>query len=432
MASGFPWVMIGSAMSAWLAEEGISRTNIGFFGFIFVAYSVNFLWSPFLDRLKIPFVTNFLGQRRSWIVITQLCVAVMCYAISSVEPSQDLNYAKIIAFGLALASATQDIAIDAFRIDSLPVDESRLMAAGSAMATAGWWTGFAGLGAIPLLLIDLNDWNWSDVYQMMSLMMLVLVIVPLWSPEPKTDREKIHSEMGQRYLAFQLGNGNSAILQAIRQILIWLMISFVEPMTEFFRRNGVRFALSILLFIFMFKIGEAFLGRMSVVFYKEVGFSNTDIALYSKLISWWVTIIFSMIGSLVTIRYGILKGLFIGGFAMGASNLMFALLAMVGPDKGVLVAAVIVDGFTSAWSTVAFVAFLSMMCNRAFTASQYALMASLGTLGRTLLASYSGLLVDVLDGGWEIFFTLTAVMVLPSLLLLYKIRHRLKAMAKEF
>jgi len=171
---------------------------------------------------------------------------------------------------------------------------------------------------------------------------------------------------------------------------------------------------------------------MSIVFYKEVGFSNTDIALYSKLISWWVTIAFSLIGSLVTIRYGILKGLFIGGLAMGASNLMFAAVAMVGPDKLMLVSAVVVDGFTSAWSTVAFVAFLSMMCNRAFTASQYALMASLGTLGRTLLASFSGVLVDYLEGDWALFFVMTALMVLPSLLLLYRIRHRLRSMASEF
>ena len=126
-------------------------------------------------------------------------------------------------------------------------------------------------------------------------------------------------------------------LSLAQKLVVWLMVSFIEPLAEFFRRNGVQLALSVLLFIFLFKIGEAFLGRMSIVFYKEVGFSNTDIALYSKLVSWWVTIVFSLIGSLVTIRYGILKGLFVGGLAMGASNLMFALLASVGPDKLLLV-----------------------------------------------------------------------------------------------
>jgi len=432
MASGFPWVMIGSAMSAWLAEEGISRTNIGFFGFIFIAYSINFLWSPVLDRFQLPIVGRILGQRRAWVILMQLLIAAFCWLIASVSPSEDLLYAKVIAFGLALASATQDIAIDAFRIDSIPVEEPNLMAAGSAMATAGWWTGFAGLGAIPLLLVDLDGWTWADVYQMMSMMMLLLILVPLIASEPETCRTQAQRNISQQYDGFLNRSAQSYFSRQARLMLVGFMVSFYEPMAEFFRRNGVRFALSILLFIFLFKIGEAFLGRMSVVFYKEVGFSNTDIALYSKLISWWVTIAFSLIGSLVTIRYGILKGLFIGGVAMAGSNLMFALLAITGPDKSILISAVIIDGFTTAWSTVAFVAFLSMMCNRAFTASQYALMASLGTLGRTLLASYSGLLVDYLDGNWAVFFIITALMVIPGLLLLYRIRHRLKAMAVEF
>jgi len=432
MASGFPWVMIGSAMSAWLSEEGISRTNIGFFGFIFVAYSVNFLWSPILDRIKLPLLGNLLGQRRAWVVLMQIIIALCCWMIASVDPATDLAYAKMIAFSLALASATQDISIDAFRIDSIPVENSGLMAAGSAMATAGWWTGFAGLGAIPLLLVDLNTWSWSDVYQMMSFMMLALMLVPLLASEPVTSREQGQSELIHHYDHYLNFYPKSSLNYRLRHLLVWLKISFVEPMAEFFRRNGVAFALSILLFIFLFKIGEAFLGRMSIVFYKEVGFSNSDIALYSKLISWWVTIVFSLLGSLVTIHYGILKGLFIGGLAMAGSNLMFAVLAMIGPDKSILVSAVVVDGFTTAWSTVAFVAFLSMMCNRMFTASQYALMASLGTLGRTLLASYSGLMVDYLDGNWAIFFVVTAMMVAPSLILLYLIRHRLRALSSEF
>jgi PAT family beta-lactamase induction signal transducer AmpG len=441
LASGFPWAMIGSAMSAWLAEEGISRSSIGFFGFIFIAYSVNFLWSPFLDRIRLPLLGKWFGQRRAWIITMQLCIALACWFIATIHPATELLYAQGIAFLLALSSATQDIAIDAYRIDSLPEDDSSLMSAGSAMATAGWWTGFAGMGALPLLLVDLDGWNWADVYQLMAFMMLLLILVPLLAREPTTSRQRMQADSSQRYSVLfernrQLKSGAAASLsgfnRVIENITIWLLVSFVEPLAEFFKRNGVRLALSILLFIFLFKIGEAFLGRMSIVFYKEVGFSNSDIATYSKIISWWVTILFSLIGSLVTIRYGILRGLFIGGLAMASSNLMFALLAIFGANKGILVAAVVIDGFTSAWSTVAFVAFLSMMCNRAFTASQYALMASLGTLGRTLLASYSGVLVDQLDGNWTLFFMLTALMVLPSLLLLYRIRHRIRAMGAEF
>lgn len=504
LASGFPWVMIGSAMTAWLAEEGLSRANIGFFGFIFVAYSINFLWSPLVDRLSLPVLGRQLGQRRSWVVLMQLSIAGCCFFLAQASPSEGLSWAKLVAFLLALSSATQDIAIDAYRIDSLPEDDARLMSAGSAMATSGWWTGFAGLGALPLILVDLDAWTWADVYQLMALAMLLLALVPLFAPEPKSEREQSQAASTQHYLqhlaymparalhgavgaivllllllawmimgftglpeqytgpayalnlllvALLLGfigrfmwrlnhhllaqeqvdaSAYLAVVRGPARVVAWLLVSFVEPLAEFFRRNGVKLALSVLLFIFLFKIGEAFLGRMSIVFYKELGFSNADIAVYSKLVSWWVTIVFSLLGSAVTMHYGVLRGLFIGGLAMAASNLMFAAMALMGPSKGMLVSAVIIDGFTTAWSTVAFVAFLSLMCNRAFTASQYALMASLGTLGRTFLASYSGWMVDALEGNWALFFCITSLMVLPSLWFLYHIRHRLRALSADF
>lgn len=495
--------MIGSAMTAWLAEEGLSRSNIGFFGFIFVAYSINFLWSPLIDRVSIPGLGARLGQRRSWIFLMQLGIATCCWFIADAQPGTELAYAKLVAFALALASATQDIAIDAYRIDSLPEGDAKLMSAGSAMATSGWWTGFAGLGALPLILVDFEQLNWADVYQLMAFATLALAGITLLSPEPSSrSRENAQNNSTETYrsviqtqkpgyvralilalcgalglvawmilgfpgLGTEVSNlwyganilvlallgvfigrsllslnraslGHSAVhnggagIGFSQSVLAWLLVSFVEPLAEFFRRNGVQLALSVLLFIFLFKIGEAFLGRMSIVFYKEIGFSNTDIALYSKLVSWWVTIGFSLLGSVVTIHYGILRGLFIGGLAMAASNLMFAALALMGPSEAMLVSAVVVDGFTTAWSTVAFVAFLSMMCNRAFTASQYALMASLGTLGRTFMASYSGWLVDALGGNWVVFFGITSLMVLPSLWFLYRIRHRLRALSADF
>ena len=195
----------------------------------------------------------------------------------------------------------------------------------------------------------------------------------------------------------------------------WIQTTLVTPFAEFFNRNGVKLAASFLLFIFLFKIGEAFLGRMSIVFYKEIGFSNSDIATYSKLLNWWVTIVFSLLGGLVNIRYGIYRGLMIAGVAMAASNLLFALIAQTGPSTSLLAITVIVDGFTGAWSTVAMVAFISLLCNRAFSATQYALMASLRVAGRTLVASSRGLVVDSLDGNWSLVFILTTVMVIPSL-----------------
>nr|WP_284700365.1 MFS transporter [Opacimonas viscosa] len=413
MASGFPWVLIGSSMSAWLKEEGLSRGSIGLFGAIFAAYSINFLWSPLLDRIKL----GSLGQRRGWILLTQLCIVAGTCAMGFVKMPEQLFWVAVIGLGIAIASATQDIAIDAFRVDSIQAHEKSALSGASAMATAGWWTGYGGLGAIPFFLIGQAGLSWPDIYFIMAAIMALLATTVFWIDEPVTHREAYQDAAKARYL----GHLNHSPTLATH-IGAWLAVTLFEPFKEFFQRNGVRLALSILLFIFLFKIGEAFLGRMSIVFYKEIGFSNSDIGTYSKLLNWWVTIIFAVIGGMVNMRYGIYRGLMIGGIAMAASNVMFSAMALVGPNKALFAATVFVDGFTAAWSSVALVAFISLLCNQAFSAAQYALMASLGVFGRTLLASSSGFIVDGLDGNWALFFVLTAIMVIPSLLFLYTIK----------
>ncbi len=498
VASGFPWVMIGSAMTGWLKDEGLSRSSIGLFGLIFVAYSINFLWSPLADRVKIPFITHKLGLRRSWIITTQAIIAYTAFQMSFLDANNQLNVMALLGLIIALSGATQDIAVDAYRIDSLSGKDNNIMAAGSAMATAGWWTGYAGLGSIPFILVSQPNWQWSEVYMVLATIMMVLMLTALLVPEPKSNREQTLQKIEANYLtvlphfnhqsiaillilplifisiiyanigypgwpetvidksyqftiltAFvagllflfsqQLSGLNRSIrrhtwvettprVTAIHRLVAWLLTTLVAPIQEFFDRNGTRLALSILMFIFLFKIGEAYLGRMSIVFYREVGFSNEDIAYYSKMINWATTIVFSLIGSVFTIRYGILKGLFIGGIAMSASNLLFSAMAIVGPNKLLFAFTVFIDGFTSAWGSVAFVALLSVLCNKSFTASQYALMASLGTFGRVMLGSYSGIIVDWLDGDWALFFVLTSLMVIPSLLFLYSIRKPLTAL----
>jgi len=407
----------------------------------------------------------------------------------------------LFALFITLAGSTQDIAIDAYRIDSLSDKNSSAMAAGSAMATAGWWTGFAGLGSVPFILVDRPGWIWPDVYWVLAVITVVLMFNTLIAKEPNSSNRDevintiqvsylklmpsqgtrpywvllilplifvciIYANVGYPYwpeqllaidyqfssltlvvlglliLFYQQLNAMNASLNAatttntnkqgmvsrhtvVHQLAAWLIATSVAPIQEFFQRNGFKLAISILLFVFLFKIGEAYLGRMSIVFYREVGFSNEDIAYYSKLVHWATTIVFSLIGSVFTIRYGILKGLFIGGIAMSASNLLFAAMAIVGPNKLLFGFTVFVDGFTSAWGSVAFVALLSVLCNKTFTASQYALMASLGTFGRVMLGSYSGIVVDWLDGNWALFFVMTSLMVIPSLMFLYAIRKPL-------
>lgn len=409
ISSGFPWIMIGSVLSAWLKDEGLSRSAIGLFGIIFATYSFNFLWSPLVDKIKLP----LLGQRRGWIFAMQGCVVLLCLVMSQLTADQDLFYVALIGLLIAVASATQDIAIDGFRIDCIAQDDKDGMSAASSVATAGWWTGYGGLGAIPFFLADMTSWTWPNIYLLLGALMTLLMCATCLANEPQIDREALLEKITAK------DTKQSPVFH-------WIQTTLVTPFAEFFNRNGVKLAASFLLFIFLFKIGEAFLGRMSIVFYKEIGFSNSDIATYSKLLNWWVTIVFSLLGGLVNIRYGIYRGLMIAGVAMAASNLLFALIAQTGPSTSLLAITVIVDGFTGAWSTVAMVAFISLLCNRAFSATQYALMASLSVAGRTLVASSSGFVVDSLEGNWSLFFILTAVMVIPSLCFLYSIRHHIK------
>ena len=401
--------MIGSVLSAWLKDDGLSRSAIGLFGVIFSAYSFNFLWSPLIDKLRPP----FLGQRRGWILSMQAIVVALCIAMSQFTTQDNLFFIALVGLIIAIASATQDIAIDGYRIDTIDANDKDGMSAASSVATAGWWTGYGGLGALPFFLADMTAWSWPSIYLLLAAIMGVLMLATCLSSEPQIDREALLQEI----------QGTSSSGQSLKS---WLYSTVVTPFAEFFNRNGVKLAASFLLFIFLFKIGEAFLGRMSIVFYKEVGFSNTDIATYSKLLNWWVTIVFSLLGGIVNIRFGIYRGLMVAGIAMAASNLLFAVIAQTGPSTSLLAITVIVDGFTGAWSTVAMVAFISLLCSRAFSATQYALMASLSVAGRTLVASSSGFFVDSMDGNWSLFFILTALMVIPSLGFLYSIRENIK------
>ena len=417
IASGFPWLLIGKAMTVWLQESGLTRTGIGYFGSIFVVYTLNFLWAPVVDRVRLPLL-RVLGQRRSWIMLCHLVILCAMLAIAFTDPAVSLFWTSSLALLIAIASATQDIAIDAYRIDSIASAEEAKISAAAAAATSGWWTGFGAFGGIALIAADYM--SWSSVYLLLTSVVIAGLVVVLAVREPATDRAATQQQDAQFYAQWFGGRSFSGA------VLPWLMVTFVQPIREFFMRNGAQLALAILGFIFLFKIGEAFLGRMSIVFYKEIGFSNSEIGIYSSLIGWGVTILFTVIGSAISIRYGLLRGLMVGGIAMAATNVMFSAMALVGPDTRLFAATVVIDTFTSACATVAFVAFISYLTSRAYSATQYALMASLGNLGRTLLAIYSGAMVDFLDGDWALFFLLTAVMVLPGLSLLHVAGRRLK------
>ena len=426
--SGFPWVLIGSSLSLWLKEDGLSRSTIGWAGLIFGVYALIFLWAPLIDRLRVPYLPPKLGHRRAWIVMSQALIFVCLVGWSLTDPGVQLWGVIAIGLVIAIASATQDITIDALRIEQIGTDEGQSMAAGAAVAVAGWWTGYKLGGVVALNTAEGFESAGVENYWQMTFLVLGLMIIAcnialMFVPElPPTDRAAAQST-DDRVIASKLGFGGGT-----GHVVAWLVGTVVGPLMSFFRRNGFAIAVAILGFIFLFKIGEAFLGRMSIVFYKEIGFSKSDIALYSKGIGWVPTVVFTLLGGLFAIRIGLVRAMFLSGILMAVTNLMFSWLAWTGPVESLFAAAVLLDDLAAAFATVTFVAFISMLVDRTYTATQYALLASIVTAGRTLFASSSGALVDWLDGDWGIFFVITALMVVPSLICLLVLRHRLTAM----
>ncbi len=474
--SGFPWVLIGSALSLWLKEEGLSRSTIGWAGLIFGVYAINFLWAPIIDRLRLPYLTNKLGHRKSIIIFMQTVILISLIIWSALEPTQ--NLALIIGVGLAIAisSATQDITIDALRIEQINKEETSSMAAGAAMAVVGWWTGFKLGGFICLEIAERLENSGVDQYWQITFIFLMGIIVLCnvgLSFIPESNKERFQnmknidasssntgSLVNASYLFAAVGalcfltghffdkvwfiNGGLTFIliaflfyifsfyikkfgesNSISNLFFYLNNVIANPLSSFFKNNGVKIGIAILAFVFLFKIGEAFLGRMSLVFYKEIGFSKGDIAIFSKALGWITTVIFTLIGGAIAMRSGIVKTLIIAGIAMAATNILFSFLAWA-PSKGLFALAVILDDLAAAFATVAFVAFISLLVDRSFTATQYALLASVGTAGRTLLASSSGAMVDGLGGDWGLFFIITAAMVIPSLICLMAIKNKLK------
>ena len=506
--SGFPWVLTGSMITLWLLEEGFSRSGIGLFGLVFTVYAFNMLWAPVVDSVRIPLLTRALGHRRSWIVAMQTLIAVAVFALSRLDPAQDIVAISAWALLIASASATQDVAIDATRIELIGKLEARKVGAGAAMATSGWWAGFGLGGSLALLTAQaLQDRGVEGYWPMTYLVMLGVIVATVAAvlrfveEPPRGERETgqardvsrmrellvatsargfparaVTTVLGRPALAASavvalffallvhpyadarlvpwIGERGAAgiallfVLFQVAALTLWALLYLAKevmvrrdgqgadalarvysiyymPVARFLQTHGPRVGSIIIATIILFKVGEAFLGRMALVFYAEVGFSKTDIALYQKGLGTISVCFFSVVGSLINARYGLFRGIFAAGVAMAGTNLLFALLA-AHPVKWLFTVAVVTDQFTTAISTVAFVAFISQLCDRTYTATQYAAFASLGNLSRTTLSAGSGFVVDALGGNWTLFFVLTTVMVVPSLLLLLGVRKHLR------
>ena len=423
--SGFPWVLIGSALSLWLKENDLSRTTIGWAGLIFGVYAINFLWAPLIDRLHLPFLSKKIGHRKSWIIFMQLIIFICLLSWSLLDPAKNLWLVIAVGLGIAISSATQDITIDALRIEQIKENEKNLLAAGAAVSVVGWWTGYKIGGLVSLLSADILQKQGVENYWQVSFLILSGLVIfcsigLLFVPE-KNSKEKINSQnIATHKMLDKIGSSNIFI-----KILVWLYGTIISPLLSFFKKNTISVALSILGFVFLFKIGEAFLGRMSLIFYTEIGFSKTDIALYSKGIGWLTTVTFTLLGGLFAVRMGLVKAMFLSGILMASTNTLFSVLAWVGNSEILFAFTVLVDDLAAAFATVAFVAFISALVDRNYTATQYALLASIGTAGRTMFASSSGMMVDWLNGNWIIFFIITALMVIPSLICLLLIRKKI-------
>ncbi len=414
ISSGFPWVLHGSVLTLWMQSEGQSRSAIGYIGAITAIYAFNWAWAPLIDTVRLPVLFKMFGQRRSWILFCQSLLVVMMWLMSTADPVNNLFLVGVFALGVAVVSASQDISIDAYRVMLFQREEmDEKIPYASAIATAGWYSGYAFIGGTLALWLggESMGLEWPQVYRALTGFVVLLMVAVMLSPEPleQEAKEKQYDSGG-----VEKGPGT------------WLQETVLIPFTEFFQRCGFKLALGILIFLFSFRLGEAMLGRMSLVFYVELGFSTEEIALYSKFLGGFATIVFSLIGAFINTRFGIVRGMLVGGIAMASSNLLYALMAKVGPEPWLFVVTLLVDNFTQAFATVCAVSFISYFASRTYTGTQFALMTSISTFGRTTLAASSGAIVDGLGGNWTIFFVLTTVMVIPALLILIWVGKLLK------
>ncbi len=410
-ASGLPAPLVFSNLSIWLRDVGVSRTEIGLFALVATPYAINFLWAPLVDRLNLPFFTRRLGRRRGWALFTQILLVAALVGLSLTDPGRDLYAVALACVLVSFVSATQDVVIDAYRIDVL---EPEKYGAGSAAAIWGWHLGGTLVGGAGGLYLA-AAFGWNIAYLLLAGTLVIGMAAVLLAPEPpgpapldRAGEQRVDDALRDRV-------GSLAAAAA------WLYGAAVAPFLDFMKRRGW---LLILVFVFVFKLGDALLGRMSGVFYRELGFELTQIADVAKVYGLAANAVGILVGGFLVHRVGTLKALFVGGLAAAATNLTYSWLALAGQDMGVFTIAVIADSFTGGLATVAFVAYLSNLCSIAYSATQYALLSSLGNLARIWFSASAGMMVDGLGGDWSLFFAITAgvaLLGLPLLLVLIRL-----------
>ena len=395
VASGLPLLLTFSTLSAWLATAGISRSAIGAFALVGTPYAFKFLWSPLIDRLPPPIP---IGRRRGWGIAIQLGLIGAILALGSCDPKRDLHLIGGLAVLVAFLSASQDIVIDAYRVELLGEDQQ---GPGAAMIQTGYRIGMLLAGAGALMIA--GRVSWFAAYATMAAFIGLGMLIFLFAPEPEVFSDNTARPSANRMEAFRA----------------WLATAVTGPFGDFTKRP---LWVVILIFILGYKLGEAMAGVMAMPLYISLGFSLEQIAAVSKLFGFFATIIGALIGGVITVKLGVIRALIVCGLLQSLGNLFYVLQAVGGHRLDYLALCVAAENLTGAMAGAALVAYLSDLCSPAFTATQYALLSSLAAVGRTMFASSGGVLADKF--GWVRFFLVTTVVTIPALLLLLWIGRR--------
>lgn len=388
LASGLPILLTLSTLSYWLRTQGLDLTSIGLFAAVGIPYALKFLWAPVIDKVRPPFRLAELGQRRGWALAIQIPLMVAIGALGFTDPAVSIAPTAVLVTLIAFLSASQDIVIDAMRIELLEEDEQ---GAGAAATQAGYRIGLLLAGAGVLALSDVVAW--SAAFMALAACMTIGMVAVLYAGEPARRKGTIAHDPGA-----------------------FLRDGVIAPFKEFLTRPGV---VLILAFVLLYKFGDAIGGTMANPFYADMGFSGTDIAVVSKTAGLIATMVGVFIGGALVRAIGVLRALVVGGILQAATNVLFAWVAVAGNDISVLAIAVWGDNITGGLGAAAFVAYLSALCDRNFTATQYALLTSFMAFGRTLMSTPSGALAEWM--GWFDFFIATAFLAVPGLVLLFYI-----------
>ncbi len=413
-SAGLPLLLVFGTLSAWLNSEGIDKTTIGLVSWVALAYGFKFVWSPLVDRLPIPIFSSLLGQRRSWMLLAQAGIAAGLIAMSTSDPKA--NLAAIVAFAVltAFSSATQDIAIDAWRIEAISDDFQGAMAGTYQL---GYRLGMIVAGSMAFVIADYT--SWSVAYLSMAACMSIGIISTFAISEP--DRKLSNEEWKTEKRVILLLERNGYLPEKIRRIQAWFVGAVICPFADFFARNGWK-ALLILGFIAVFRMSDITLGVMAFPFYQDMGYSESEIGIISGLVGKFITITGALIGGLLVVRYGIMSMLLGGAIIVIATNLLFAWLAGQEPLIIWLVLVVGADNLAGGLAGTVFIAYLSSLTNRAYTATQYALFSSIMLLLPKFIGGFSGIVVDT--AGYPIFFLYAAALGIPSVLLIVLIMKR--------